>query len=369
MHMNFEQLHHDVVFGEAAGRIIWQPRIECWYDDKRFAGDPFPAEFEGLTRPEIYRKLGCSARIYSFNRCFEEVLDPRMTRERIELSDTEWEVRTTTPVGTIRERHHATPSSWAPMRDSWPVTSVEELRVMGWIQEHTGWRFNREVFDEVRAEWAGLGAPTIFMPRVNVQHLYIDIMGVEGGIYMLYDSPDEVARYFRILHDNHLRMIDAIADSPVDIVNFGDNVHAGTLSPDLFAQYVLPAYQDRAERLHSAGKFVHAHWDGDTGPLLKFARETGLDGIEAITPRPQGDVELEQVKEALGDMYLLDGIAAILFDPLYSLEELLAQAQKVIDLFAPRLILGISDEISSTGDICRIREVGKLVDEYNASVR
>ncbi|MFW5777519.1 MAG: hypothetical protein ACOCZB_09570, partial [Spirochaetota bacterium] len=59
----------------------------------------------------------------------------------------------------------------------------------------------------------------------------------------------------------------------------------------------------------------------------------------------------------------------ILFDELYPLEDLLAQAQKVIDLFAPNLILGISDEISSTGDIFRIPEVGKLVDAYNADLR
>lgn len=41
---------------------------------------------------------------------------------------------------------------------------------------------------------------------------------------------------------------------------------------------------------------------------------------------------------------------------------------KLIDLFAPRLILGISDEISSTGDIERIRLVGRIVEEYNASL-
>jgi len=39
---------------------------------------------------------------------------------------------------------------------------------------------------------------------------------------------------------------------------------------------------------------------------------------------------------------------------------------RLIDLFAPRLVLGISDEISSTGDIERVRVVGRIVDEYNA---
>ena len=40
----------------------------------------------------------------------------------------------------------------------------------------------------------------------------------------------------------------------------------------------------------------------------------------------------------------------------------------ILDLFAPNLILGISDEISSTGDIERIRLVGKIVDEYNRNL-
>ena len=39
---------------------------------------------------------------------------------------------------------------------------------------------------------------------------------------------------------------------------------------------------------------------------------------------------------------------------------------RLIELFAPKLVLGISDEISSTGDLERVRIVGAIVDEYNA---
>ena len=39
---------------------------------------------------------------------------------------------------------------------------------------------------------------------------------------------------------------------------------------------------------------------------------------------------------------------------------------RIIDLFAPRLVLGISDELPSTGDIERIRLLARIVDEYNA---
>ncbi|MEN8150169.1 MAG: hypothetical protein ABFS86_10115, partial [Planctomycetota bacterium] len=110
-------------------------------------------------------------------------------------------------------------------------------------------------------------------------------------------------------------------------------------------------------------------WDGDTGPLLPYAKQTGLDGIEAITPEPQGDVTLEQVKEALGDeVFLIDGIPAVYFDETYPVEVLVEATERIIELFAPKLVLGISDEISSTGDIERIRVVGEIVDRYNGSV-
>lgn len=46
----------------------------------------------------------------------------------------------------------------------------------------------------------------------------------------------------------------------------------------------------------------------DCQPLLRYVKETGLGGIEAITPRPEGDVTLDEIKEALGnDLFLLDG--------------------------------------------------------------
>jgi hypothetical protein len=100
-----------------------------------------------------------------------------------------------------------------------------------------------------------------------------------------------------------------------------------------------------------------------------MARDTGLDGIEAVTPAPQGDVNLEEVKAALGDeMFLIDGIPAIYFDRTFGEDVLADCTRRIIDLFAPRLVLGISDEISSTGDIERIRLVGRIVDDYNASV-
>ena len=107
----------------------------------------------------------------------------------------------------------------------------------------------------------------------------------------------------------------------------------------------------------------------DVKPLLPLVKETGLDAIEAITPLPLGDVTLEEIKQGLGDeVFLIDGIPAVYFDETFPVEVLEQCTHKIIDLFAPKLILGISDEISSTGDIERVRLVTRIVDEYNRNV-
>lgn len=366
--INLAGLHREVVRGQSNGKIIWQPRIGCWLQDKLFAGEKLPDPFDGMTLPEIYRELGCSPRLYEYNACFRKVNDSRVKGYSRKISDIQTEHVIETPVGKVTAVTEYTPSSWATLMRKWWITTEEDMKVFTWIEERCTWEWDEQHFQKTYKIWGDLGLPTIFMPRVNVQHLYIDVMGVEEATYALYDYPGTVERFFQVLDESHERLIAVINESPIEVINFGDNLHAGTLPPNLFKKYVLPAYQRRNELLHSAGKFTHSHWDGDVKSLLPFARECGLDGIEAITPKPQGDVTLQEVKESLGDTFLIDGIAAILFDKTFSLEDLEKQTREVIDLFAPRLILGISDEISSTGDIERIRFVGEIVDEYNASV-
>lgn len=364
---DFAKLHRDVVFGRSGGRIIWQPRISCWINDKRFAGQKLPAPFEGMTVPQMYRELKCSARIYQFNACFRRVESPSVTSTQRPLSETDAEVTIETPAGRQVEIRRKSKSNPHIIHVKWEIATEDELKVATWRTEHTTWAWDQAKFDALRAEWGDLGAPTMYVPRVNVQDLFINTMGVQNAIYALFDWPDSVHAYFRALDECHDRLIDVINASPIDIINFGDNIHCATLPPDLFRKYVLPAYHRRCDKLHAAGRFVHAHWDGDTKALLPLARETKLDGIEAITPQPQGDVTLEEIKDALGDdMFLIDGLPAVLFDDYYPVSQLEDYTHRLIEMFAPKLVLGISDEISSTGDIERIRVVGEIVEKYNA---
>jgi len=367
--LDLTQFNLDVVRGNAGGRIIWQPRILAWYSDKRAAGEPLPRRYRGMSPQDIYRDLHCSDRCYDFYGCYEPHEDPAVSIVKNRLSDTETEEIIETPVGRQRcvYKHHPDNPVRAEML-KWPIESQEEMKVAIWREQRRTWTWRQDIYERECEKYRGIGAPAVFIARVGLQKLFLEDMGVENTIYALVDWPDTVEAYFEALGVNQDRLLKIVADSPIEIINFGDNIHSGTCPPSLFEKHVLPVYQHRCEVLRPSGKFLFAHWDGDCKPLLCYARQTGMDGIEAITPIPQGDVTLEETKDALGDMWLIDGIPAIFFDTTFDEQVLIDCARKCIDLFAPHLILGISDEISSTGDIERVRLVGEIVDDYNASL-
>ena len=364
--MDFLKLNREVIKGAAEGKVIWQPRILCWYDDRVFKYGKLTGKYDSMTPSELYRELGCSNRCYDYNGCVEAYDKVPVERIYERVSELEMKITIRTPVGSVYEVIRSNTSNSGQFQSKWLAETAEDVNVLIWLENNTLWRWNQARWDEAAKIWGNLGLPSIYVPRVTIQKPFIETMGVENTIYTLSDYPEIMEEYFEAIENNVMRMIKVINESPLEWVNFGDNIHGGIISPELFERYVLPAYIKRNKELHKAGKFTFAHWDGDCKPILKYAKSCGLDGIEAITPKPQGDVTVEEIKEALGDeIFLIDGIPAVLFDDIYPEEMLINTTNKIMDLFAPKLILGISDEMSSTGNIERVKLVGKLVDEFN----
>ena len=131
MDTDLAKLHHDVVFGQSGGRIIWQPRIGCWYTDKVFAGEPLPAPYDGLPIEDIYRRLGCSHRLYSwFNRCFKCVEHPSVRRVERQIDDRDTEIAIETPAGRQIAITRKTESSSRTIHAKREIATEDELKVL-----------------------------------------------------------------------------------------------------------------------------------------------------------------------------------------------------------------------------------------------
>ncbi|MCC6695646.1 MAG: hypothetical protein IT365_08445 [Candidatus Hydrogenedentes bacterium] len=345
------------------GRILWQPRIEHWYETNRRQGT-LPERYREFTMLQVFDDLGCSVRPYwAFNDSMHIEDAEQVTREEREDGNLTY-VTEHTPVGKLVTILEKTSQSWHTRK--FPVVTPDDMKVMEWHLRHRRIWFDHDYYNKACAEIGERAAPCVFISRINLLRIVIEFMGFENGLTAFYNYPDETAHLIHTINETDDAMLDMVCASPLEIINFGDNVHQAFCPPNLFREWVLPEYQRRNARLHAAGKKTYPHWDGDCGQLLPYAQDCGFDGYEAITPVPQGDVTLEQVRDALGDRILLDGIPCTDFLPTESLDSLIANTRKCIEYFAPNLVLGISDEISPVGDIERVRLVSEIVAEHGA---
>ena len=98
--------------------------------------------------------------------------------------------------------------------------------------------------------------------------------------------------------------------------------------------------------------------------LLPYLADLPFDGLEALTPKPQGDVTLEELQESVGNKTLLDVIPSIIFLPQYSMDYFKEYVQKVLEMFAPNIIVGVSDEVSPNGQMAKLEMMGKIISEF-----
>jgi uroporphyrinogen-III decarboxylase len=350
---------------ERTDRIAWQPRIYYWYNGKTAMGD-MPEEYRGKTMLEVYDDLGALPRyapeVLGFS--FLGTSTDHTVQSRVFDKGAERTIVRQTPVGEIRETVRKGGSGSGSYHTEYPVKSPADMRVIAYILDHTRFSFNEESFRRAEEAFGERAMAQAFFARSPYQRLVISYMGMSNTVYALADYPDETEALMNKIDEWDDHMYDILADSPMQVFNFGENIDANNSPPDIFKRYLIPYYRKRVQQLRRAGKFSHIHMDGALKPLLPMITEPGFDGIEAATPLPQGDVTLEELKDAFGDTILLDGIPAILFLPQYSIKDVATFATNVLEMFSPNLILGVSDELPPVGDIEKVRLVSQLVEQY-----
>jgi hypothetical protein len=353
-------------------RVLFQPRLEPWFVWHRQFG-LLPEKYKNLTLPEFYDELDLSMRyVYGYGAMPDPVQKTYTANVKTNVECTAEEKTTTitTPYGDLVTRARMTVDGvWRVV--SFPVKGPDDFASLEWLFDNTVYSFNQGHFEQGAQFVGDRGEPQFWVPSSPYQALCLELMRFEDFIYAVMDAPEGIERVMRAIDRSYDGLFEQIAGcGKVRILNFGENIHAQLTSERYFEKYHLPYYEKRVGQLARAGIFTHIHIDGYFKPLLKYLRHLPFDGLEALTPLPQGDVSIEEMKEHTGDKILLDGIPAVLFTPTFTLEDVAMCVEKLVDLFYPRLILGISDElpegvdetgiekVSYISEYCRTRQMG-----------
>ena len=262
-----------------------------------------------------------------------------------------------TPVGMVEEVRE-----WSPVSFSWPIIhhmlqDAEDLKVVRYVYENLGYETDWEQFLAVDACVGDIGLPLVQVPYTGLGFLMSRYAGVELTVMLAMDSPAELEETLAAINAAHEKVCRLMAEGPSQVLFHSDNLSADVQSPPWLERYSGDAFRRMATIAHDHGKPIITHIDGRLRGLLRTTRDLGIDGADAVSPAPWGDLSPAECRHEAGPHYVLSGgVPPGSFNPAIPLEVFDAQVEAWLDLRrqSPALIIAPGDQLPPDGDLGRV---------------
>ncbi|MBI3945665.1 MAG: hypothetical protein HY321_07090 [Armatimonadetes bacterium] len=140
--------------------------------------------------------------------------------------------------------------------------------------------------------------------------IYSDIVNL---IYLIADAPATMGDLFASMEEKYIQLHEALlrAAPEIDLVLGMDDTSTTLISPRMFDVFNVALTNRRADLCHAHGRMYMHHSCGLLRNLLPVYRKTRIDGVDAYTPPPIGDVGHAEGRKLLGPRYsMISGLAS-----------------------------------------------------------
>ena len=380
-----------VLSGQKPDRHPFIDRLELWQKGLSHTRG-LHADYAHLTLNEAHRKVGIGRQkmqspyavrlrgveaTITFNGApLDRQIDPVVSRfpdvDSLVSGDRlgETHIRLHTPAGALTLHYVMLEEMLATgaraYLDKHPITNDDDYKVVEYILERVEFV---PLFDEFRAMQAQVGEHGYVIPmieRIPFQQLLIDYFDSVSFFYALHDSPAAIARLLTLLDARVSDTIGRLAGLDELYVEFGDNLEGSMTNPNLFRQYALPAYQRYTEMLHSQGKRVGSHTDGNLHSLLGLLAQSGLDVCESVAAAPLVPYPFAEIWAAWPNGPIIwGGIPTPLLEARTPEAEMRAYVQGLLEMVGDRpIIFGVSDMVLPVNEIERVAWIAQTIEAY-----
>jgi hypothetical protein len=355
--------------GENPGGIVWTADITYWIDGQGDRGGS-----QKLWKTEKgYLELCRELKIMPYYWYDQFWLGEPEYDDKISVTtsgDGSTSVRTwETPVGSISEIQMATCESYSSAHTKFAVNNKSDLDVFRFILEHRRMRpaciseysFRMEAWKEYG------GLPSIALPRSPLSAFFYEWAGVQNGVFLLMDYPEILREIFGLMDLQEEPVLEAVCGLAPPLVHFADNL-SSDVSAGLYEEFMAEGYKKRLDSLHASGTACVVHLDGVVRGLLPKLAAAGFDAVEALTPKPGGDLEIEEIRTVAGSdsIILWGGIPGIMFAPPFTWNDMEKHVLKTLESWkGQRFILGVADQVPPDGDIGFCPRIAEIVDRYS----
>jgi hypothetical protein len=220
-----------------------------------------------------------------------------------------------TPVGEIYKIDRIAYNRYNE-RDAWTqkhwIENLHDYRVMVYILENTSIEPDFANFhaqqERIKSEVGENGIVRIGIGRTPLQSIIVDLLGLENFGFHLCDYYEQLMKLYEALLRNFSRKAEYAASGPGTFIWLLENFSSDTVGPQRYEDLILNVYRKHFPAFHTAGKVVGVHYDGKLKACKELIADAPIDVIESLTPPPEGDMSLEECRDAWPDKSLWSNI-------------------------------------------------------------
>jgi hypothetical protein len=247
------------------------------------------------------------------------------------------------------------------------VKSIEDLEIVRYIVEHTGYLPRHERIEWFLKETEGFGVCDIVVFRSPFGKLVHEYMGFEAVVYALFDGEKSVLEFLEFQEHYDLRFVELAAHAPGSIVIISDHADENLISPPFYREFCIPYYRKACGIIHKAGKYASTHLDGNFKGYLPFIGETCFDLLDGCTPAPMFNYEVEELAAALAPgMSCYCGVPAALFVTGTPHGDIADFGERITRAFGGRAVVNVGDILPPRGDIGAVVALGERISSLRA---
>ncbi len=354
-----------IIKGEKPDLVPWYADLDYWMAYLNSA-NLMPEKYKGDGIYQLSRDLGAGFYLQGYFP-FREVYDGVQVIREVSSEGLSRSARAITPHGEIREVERWIPESFCWAYEERFVKDWHDLAALRFLYEHTFYQPDYELAAR-RYEMIGdNGVVLCYLPKSPLMELVALRAGITAVTYAMADAPEEFEETIGVLGKKAYEASEVSLKSPAEFLMIPENLSSEVVGKRLFNQYIRPHDEVWVKRIKAAGKCPFIHIDGTLRGLIREASETGFTVLEAVTPAPVGDIEVEDLWEWVEPGTIIwGGIPGLFFSPLVSNEEFDAFVIRVLKVMtsAPRYVLGVADQVPPRSTFERIARVRPLVEKY-----
>jgi hypothetical protein len=121
--------------------------------------------------------------------------------------------------------------------------------------------------------------------------------GLERFSMDLACEQPELIELIEIMNEQMVEVFRCVLQTKAQQIKLWENLSIETMGPAVYRKYLIPLYERILKTIEGSNKRIVLHYDGKLKVIAGDIRKLRFDGIDSLTPPPEGDMAIAEARK------------------------------------------------------------------------